>query len=107
MPIIPLRQTVTVRKLISSSTDGWNESSFGEAIPYRVRASEKIEIVVNELGEEKKSTVKLLFDKLPDIAYTDEITFENELGVKIMRSPLTIRPIRMINGKPTLTAVYL
>lgn len=107
MAIIPLKQTVTVRKLINVDDDGWDDEMWSEPILHKVRATEKVEIVMNALGEEKTASVKLLFDKLPDIAYTDEITYENELGVKITRNPLSIKPIRMVNGKPTLTAVHL
>lgn len=107
MAIIPLKQTITVRKLIKSDNDGWETEDWSEPIPYKVRATEKVEIIMNPLGEEKTASVKLLFDKLPDIAYTDEITYENELGVKITRAPLSIKPIRMVNGKSTLTAVHL
>lgn len=107
MAIIPLKQTVTVRKLVKVDDDGWDEETWSEPITHKVRATEKVEIVMNALGEEKTASVKLLFDKLPDIAYTDEITYENELGVKITRTPLSIKPIRMVNGKSTLTAVHL
>lgn len=107
MAIIPLKQTVQVRKLINIEDDGWSDEMWSQPITHKVRATEKVEIVMNALGEEKTASVKLLLDKLPNIAYTDEITFENELGVKITRTPLSIKPIRMINGKPTLTAIYL
>lgn len=107
MAIIPLKQTVTVRKLVKVDDDGWDEETWSQPIAHKVRATEKVEIVMNALGEEKTASVKLLFDKLPDIAYTDEITYENELGVKITRTPLSIKPIRMVNGKSTLTAVHL
>ena len=87
--------------------DDWDEEVYGEAIEYKVRATEKVEIVTNQLGDEVTASVKLLFDKLPDISYNDQITFVNELGVKIERKPLSIKPIRMVNGKATLTAVWL
>lgn len=107
MAIIPLKQTVIVRKWTDGSHDGWGEGGFGKPIEYKVRATEKVEIVTNQLGEEVTASVKLLFDKLPDIKYEDEITYINELNVKIMRTPLSIKPIRMVNGKTTLTAIHL
>lgn len=107
MAIIPLKQTVTVRKLITGENDGWGEDTWSDPIPYNARATERVEIVTNRLGEEVTASVKLLFDKLPDINYEDEITYINELDVKITRSPLSIKPIRMVNGKPTLTAIHL
>lgn len=48
-----------------------------------------------------------MFDKLPAISYDDVIEYKNELDVTIKRKPENIEPIRMINGKPALTTVYL
>jgi len=107
MAIVPLKQTVYVRKLITDTSDGWDVETHGEPIEYKARATEQVEKVMNQLGEEVTSSVKILFDKLPDINYDDIVSFTNELGVKIERQPLSIRPIRMVNGKPTLTAVHL
>lgn len=107
MALVPLKQTVTVEKWSEGDNDGWDVGGFGEPIEYKVRASETIEKVTNELGEEVVASVKLTFDKFPDIGYDDRITYTNENGVTISREPLKIRPVRMINGKPTLTAVYL
>lgn len=111
MAIIPLKQTVQVRKLVPPSDDEWNDDwdveEYGEPTEYKVRATEKFEKVTNVLGEEITASVKLLFDKLPNIAYNDEVTYVNELGVVVRRKPLSIKPIRMVNGKSTLTAVYL
>lgn len=107
MAIIPLKQTVTVRKWLADNDDGWANEDWSAPTTYKVRATEKVEIVTNQLGEEKTASVKLLFDKLPDITYADEITYINEMDVKVTRTPLSIKPIRMINGKPTLTAIYL
>lgn len=107
MAIIPLKQKVYVRKLITETTDGWGVETLGEPIEYRTRATEQIEKVTNQLGEEVTASVKIHFDKVPDIAYDDYVSFTNENGVKIERQPLSIRPIRMVNGKPTLTVVHL
>lgn len=107
MAIIPLKQTVYVLKLTTKTTDGWDVETPGEPIEYKARATEKIETVTNQLGEEVTASVKILFDKVPDIAYEDYVSFTNENGIKIERQPLSIRPIRMVNGKPTLTVVHL
>lgn len=107
MAIIPLKQTVTVRKYLADNADGWSVDEYGEPIEYKVRATEKFEVVTNALGEEVTASVKITFDKLPDISHDDEITYTNELGVTVKRKPLSIKPTRMPNGKPTLTAVYL
>jgi len=107
MAIVPLKQTVYVRKLIAGNNDGWGVEEYGEPIEYKARATEQVEKVMNQLGEEVTASVKILFDKLPDINYGDIVSYTNELGVKIERQPLSIRPIRMVNGKATLTAVHL
>jgi len=107
MPLIPLKQTVTVRSFSDGNDDGWGTGGYGEPIEYKVRASETIERVKNQFGEEVVASVKLTFDKYPAIGYDDEITYTNENGVTIQRKPLSIKPTRMINGKATLTAIYL
>lgn len=107
MPLIPLKQKAYVEKWSEGNDDGWGTGGFGEPIEYNVRASETIEKVTNELGEEVVASVKLTFDKLPDIGYNDLISYTNENGVTIKREPITIKPTRLINGKPTLTSIYL
>lgn len=120
MAIIPLKQTAYVYKLVPPSDDewldDWDEETYGEPIAYKVRATETLKIVSSSalqdsirrtVDEQAVATLVLLFDKLPNIAYNDEIEYTNELGVKIRKKPLTINPIRMINGKPTLTEVTL
>lgn len=107
MPLVPLKQKAYVEKWADGDNDGWGEGGFGEPIEYNVRASETIEKVTNQFGEEVVTSVKLTFDKLPDISYADRISYTNENGVTIKREPLSIKPTRMINGKPVLTAIYL
>lgn len=107
MPIIPLKQKVSIRKLISEDLDGWSTKVYADPVEYKVRATESEEIVTNQLGEERKSELKLYFNKFTDVTYQDEVTFTNERGETIVRPPLSIRPIRLISGKPTLTKIYL
>ncbi|MET3658523.1 hypothetical protein [Sporosarcina psychrophila] len=107
--LIPLKQTVLVHK--PETTNDWGETTSLPPITLKCRADEKVEYVKNfastTLNAEVLSSVQLLFNKLPDIRYDDVIEFTNELDVTVKRKPLLIEPIRMINGKPTLTAVYL
>lgn len=105
MAVIPLKQKALVHK--PGSVDDWGEVTPGQTIEMRCRADEKTEVVKNPQGEEVVSGVQFLFDKLPNIRYDDVIEYTNELGVTVKRKPVNIEPIRMINGKPTLTAVYL
>lgn len=105
MAIIPLKQSATITK--PGTMDDWGNGTQGETNILKCRADETVKTVVNTLGKEVVSNVSLLFDKLPNIAYDDEISYSNELGVTIKRKPVLISPIRMINGKPTLTEVHL
>ena len=105
MAIVPLKQRVTVHK--PSETNDWGETTPGAIVEYKCRADEKTEIIKNQHGVEVVSSVQIMFDKLPDIAYNDVIEYTNELDVTVKRKPEKIEPIRMPNGKPTLTMVYL
>lgn len=107
MAIIPLKQKASVRKYIADNNDGWATDDYAEPVEYAVRATERFEVVTNQLGEEATASVKLLFDKMPDINYNDIVSYTNELGVTIERKPISIKYTRMINGKPTLTSMFL
>lgn len=107
MPIVPLKQKAFVRKYIADNNDGWATDNYAEPVEYTVRATERFQVVTNRLGVEATASVKLLFDKLPDINYNDIVSYTNELGDTIEREPISIKPTRMINGKPTLTSVFL
>lgn len=105
MAIIPLKQSVLIHK--PAIEDDWGEVTPQEPITMKCRADEKTEVVKNTLGEEVVSGVQIMFDKLPNITYDDVIEYTNEIGVAVIRKPVNIEPIRMINGKATLTVVYL
>lgn len=105
MAIVPLKQRILVHK--PQETNEWGESTPGEIIEYKCRADERTDVVKNPQGVEVVSGVQLMLDKLPAITYDDVIEFTNEIGVTVKRKPLKIEPIRMPNGKPTLTQVYL
>lgn len=105
MAVIPLNQTVDIHK--PEERDDWGKVVSKPAITLKCRADERTELVKNRLGEEVASTVQLMFDKLPNIAYDDVIEYTNELDVTIKREPVKIEPIRMPNGKPILTEVFL
>ena len=116
MAIIALKQTVSVRNKINVDNDGWQEESWSEPFTLKCRAVETLKIISSSsvtdglkktVDENAKATLVLLFDKLPNINYDSEITYTNELGVTIKRTPMLIQPQRMPNGKPTLTEVHL
>lgn len=105
MAVIPLKQTVLVHK--PAIVDDWGEVTALPPITLKCRADERTEVVKNPQGAEVVTGVQLMFDKLPNITYDDVIEYKNELDVAVKRKPVKIEPIRMPNGKPTLTAVYL
>lgn len=105
MALIPLKQSAIIHK--PAVVDDWGEVTSLPPFTLKCRADEKTEVVKNPQGTEVVSGVQFLFDKLPAITYDDVIEYKNELDVTIKRKPVKIEPIRMINGKPTLTAVYL
>lgn len=116
MAMMPLKQTVTVRKKITVDNDGWEVEGWSEPIIMKCRAVETIKVIDSaslvggfrrNIDEQVTTTLVLTFDKLPDIDYETEISYTNELGVTITRMPVLISPIRMINGKVTLTEVHL
>lgn len=103
--MIPLKQTVLIHK--PAIVDDWGEVTAQPPITLKCRADERTDVVKNPQGAEVVSGVQLMFDKLPAITYDDVIEYTNEIGVAVKRKPVKIEPIRMPNGKPTLTAVYL
>jgi hypothetical protein len=58
-------------------------------------------------GEVVVAEARIMLDKLVEIAYTDEISFTNELGTTITRKPKEINVKRNIAGKPILTEVIV
>lgn len=107
MAIVPLKQKAFVRKYIADNNDGWATDDYAEPVEYTVRATERFEVVTNQLGEEVTASLKLLFDKMPDVGYDDMFSFTNELGHTIERKPISIKYTRMVNGKVALTSVFL
>lgn len=116
MAIIPLKQFVTVRKRITGNTDGWEADGWSEPFNLKCRAVETVKTISSSsmtegfrktVDEHMKATLVLYFDKFPDIDYDSEISFVNESGIEITRNPILISPIRMVNGKVTLTEVHL
>ena len=105
MALIPLKQSVLIHK--PAIVDDWGEFTSLPPVSLKCRADERTDVVKNQLGAEVVSGVQLMFDKIPAITYDDVIEYKNELDVTVKRKPIKIEPIRMINGKPTLTQVYL
>ena len=105
MALIPLKQKATVVK--PEIIDDWGNTTPGERIEYKVRVDNVVKEVKNRMGQEVISTAQVWFNKYPDVKYEDTLEYVDEHGNSIVRKPELIDPIRMINGKPTLTIVYL
>lgn len=106
MALISMKQKST-RKRPGAKDDWGNVVSEPSELVMKCRAEETETVVQNALGEEVVSDVYFLFDKLADIRYDDEISYTNELGVTVERTPIKIKPVRMPNGKAILTQVYV
>lgn len=105
MPIIPLKQSITVVRY--GDIDEWGGGNVKETLIFRARVDEKTQVVQNQFGDELVSSAEIMLDKLADIRYDDDIVYEDELGREIKRKPLRIEPLRGINGKAILTVVYV
>jgi hypothetical protein len=110
MAYIAMRQTITVKR--GEVLDDWGNAAPSETFTlncridegwalhaYRSAGSSDNEIVV--------STARILLDKLADIRETDKISFTNELGQTIERSPKQISVKRGVSGKPVMTEVII
>lgn len=104
MAIIPLKQSVTIYR--PGVEDKWGNASTSTSFTLKCSVNEVTETVRNQFDKETVSSMKVMFDKLQDIRYDDEIEYTNELGVTVKRSPIKIEPTRL-NGKPLLTTVYV
>ncbi|MCK1985171.1 MULTISPECIES: hypothetical protein [Peribacillus] len=105
MALIPLNQYVTIIR--QGEADEWGEH---HTPPNRIRMkcnlNEDSQLVQNQIGKEVVAGMEIIFDKLADIRYEDQIEYTNELNQTITRSPIRITPQRMINGKVVQTAVF-
>lgn len=106
MALIPLKQSVTIIR--EGETDEWGEVITPPVLfTLKCRVDEDTKIVKNSIGDEVVAGLEIVFNKLPDIRMSDFIEYTNELDVTVKRTPIKIEPVRMVNGKPALTVVYL
>lgn len=105
MAIIPLKQSVEVVKY--GEPDRWGDAVIEDEKTYKARIDNSVKEVMNNAGVEVISTAQVWLNKYPFITYEHEFKYTDEHGNTIARKPELIEPIRMINGKPTLTIVYL
>ncbi len=114
MPIIPMKQTITVKR--PEETDDYGRPINSEPIEMKCRFVESSKLVKRtssgtganqSMSEEVVSSAQVFLDKLADIRYTDQIFYTNELGIERKYSVLNIEVKRNIAGKPIMTVVYL
>lgn len=105
MPLIPMKQTITVTK--AGGSDGWGGTAFGTPIAVKARVTEETNVVTNQAGEEAVASLRILLDKLADISYDDVITYTNELDVTVERKPLKVGVARGMSGRALLTEVFV
>ena len=107
MPIVPMKQTVTITPA-TGVMDDFNRLQYGTPVSVKCRFQETITLVTSiASGKEAVSKATIFFDGLIDIDEKTRIEYTNENGVTVTRSPLSIAVKRHINGKPILTVVYV
>jgi hypothetical protein len=105
MPIIPLKQTVTV--YAPGHNDPWNPQPDPEPVTYRCRVEEGFRVVTDDQGREVTSSARILFDKYPSFPPAARIKYTDEYGITKVYRPINGGPKRMLSGKPVLTVVYV
>lgn len=105
MPIVPLKQHITLYK--SGESDGWGGNTESEPVLLKARVDNEVNVVKNQNGEEAVTELKILLEKSIDIGYDDELYYKDEVGNEVKRKPTNIDTKRHINGNPILKVVYL
>lgn len=110
MPLIPMKQEITVRR--GGELDDWGNEMPAEEFTLNCRIAEGSQIIASASGihtvrETEVARARILLDQLADIRYTDEISFTNELGETITKRPKEISVKRMLSGKPVMTEVFI
>ncbi|KQL18854.1 hypothetical protein [Cytobacillus solani] len=115
MAIIPLKQTVTVKR--KGETDRWGiEITPDIEFTLKCRVDEGAKLTrrtsqqpgaVQTLSEEVVSSAQILFDKFTDIRLTDEILYTDESGNTRVYLPINVSRVRGLNGKAVLTEVLV
>ncbi|MBA9027521.1 hypothetical protein [Peribacillus huizhouensis] len=111
MAIIPLKQTVTIRR--PGVQNEWGESTATTfTLKCRFEDSNKLTRRTTYqsgfpaiMAEEVVTVAQITFDKFADVRLNDEILYTDESGMQRLYLPLNIERIRGLNGKPLLTVV--
>lgn len=103
MPLIPLKQTVTIYP--SGGMNEYGEPVGGTPYTLKCRVQEGVKLVRDKDGREVVSVAQIFFDNLVSISLNDQIEFTDENNVTHRFSPISIEVKRGLNGKPLLTVV--
>jgi hypothetical protein len=110
MPVVPMRQTITIKR--SEGLDEWGNPVYGRPFSLNCRIDEGSSVrqyrsAGTTNSEVVVATARIILDKLADIRETDTLSFTNELGQTIERMPKEINVKRDVGGKPMLTEVIV
>lgn len=110
MAVIAMRQTIMVKR--SEELDEWGKPVYNDLITLKCRIDEGSQLrqyrsAGTTSSETIVATARIMLDKLADIRETDTISFTNELGQTIERTPKEINVKRGPSGKPMLTEVII
>ncbi|WP_102271302.1 hypothetical protein [Cytobacillus massiliigabonensis] len=115
MAILPLKQTVTIKR--KGETDRWgNVVTPDIEFTLKCRVDDGAKLTrrtsqqpgaVQTLSEEVVSSAQILFDKFADIHLTDEILYTDESGSTRVYLPINVNRVRGLNGKAVLTEVLV
>ncbi|MEH7521690.1 hypothetical protein V7149_00185 [Bacillus sp. JJ1503] len=113
MALIPLKQTVTIKR--KGETDRWgSEITPPVEFTLKCRVEEGAKLTrrttqqpgaVQTLSEEVVSSARFLLDKFADVRLTDELFYTDESGNTRNYLPINIVRTRGLNGKALLTEV--
>lgn len=132
MPIVPMKQTVVVKRVQfeadnrTNRLDEWGvpiyEGTYFIAPNQTLNADKTYSVKCRieegssltrymsagtSTSETIVATARILFDKLADVQYSDLLSYTNELGEIIERRPKEINVKRGANGKPIMTEVLI
>ncbi|PEF03391.1 hypothetical protein COM97_27000 [Bacillus thuringiensis] len=110
MAIVPMKQEIKKTRS-SGELNAWGKPEKVETVVLKCRATEGSHTTTDRSSKIVGATIvcelKLIFDKLADITYDDEISYVNEAETEFKGRPKNIKISRDLGGKPILTTVYL
>lgn len=103
--MIPLKQTVTVKK--SGALDEWGLPTQDESVVYKCRIDDSSELVRDKDGNEVVGRATILIKGVANITYDDVLEWIDDFGNTRLEKPLNILVIKDLSGKPLFTKVVV